>query len=303
MTAAMARVPEGRFTQEELMWALGETSALLGLDPRGAKLMRFTNNAVYALATAPVVLRIVGSRALRHRAARVVAVARHFERHGIPAVRLLPGVDQPIGVGEHVITAWVRVDGTARRATGEDLGRLLRRVHAVPPPDGLVEWAPLADVQARIADAEEIEPQDRRFLLRRCAEVEAALGELRFPLPRGLIHGDAHPGNVINGPAGPVLCDFDSSCAGPPEWDLTPLAVGRERFGDPAGRYRMLADTYGFDVTAWEGFSVLRAVRELKLATSVLPIVRSHPQVRAELRRRLDDLRTGGAVAPWSRYA
>ncbi|MFD2418069.1 phosphotransferase enzyme family protein [Amycolatopsis pigmentata] len=303
MTAAMARVPEGRFTQEELMWALGETSALLGLDPRGAKLMRFTNNAVYALITAPVVLRIVGSRALRHRAAKVVAVARHFERHGIPAVRLLPGVDQPIGVGEHVITAWVRVDGTARRATGEDLGRLLRRVHAVPPPEGLDEWSPLADVQARVADAEEIEPQDRRFLLRRCAEVEAALGELRFPLPRGLIHGDAHTGNVINGPAGPVLCDFDSSCVGPPEWDLTPLAVGRERFGDPAGRYRMLADTYGFDVTAWEGFAVLRAVRELKLATSVLPIVRSRPQVRAELRRRLDDLRSGGAVARWSRYS
>lgn len=302
MTAAMARVPEGRFTREELASALAETSALLGLDPRGAELVRFTNNAVYALATAPVVLRIVGSRALRHRAAKVVAVARHFERHGIPAIRLLPGVDQPIQVGEHVITAWVRVEGTTRRATGADLGRLLRRVHAVPPPDGLAEWAPLADVQARVADAEEIEARDRRFLLRRCAEVEAALGELRFPLPRGLIHGDAHPGNVITGPDGPVLCDFDSSCVGPPEWDLTPLAVGRERFGDPAGRYRMLADTYGFDVTAWAGFAVLRAVRELKLATSVLPILRSHPQVRDELRRRLDDLRGGRTLTPWSRY-
>jgi hypothetical protein len=303
MTAAMARVPEGRFTREELASALAETSAVLGLDPRGAKLVRFTNNAVYALASAPVVLRIVGSRALRHRAAKVVAVARHFQRRGIPAIRLLPGVDQPIQVGEHVITAWVQVEGTTRRATGADLGRLLRRVHAVPPPEGLAEWAPLDDVQARVADAEEIGPRDRRFLLRRCAEVEAALGELRFPLPRGLIHGDAHPGNVINGPDGPVLCDFDSSCVGPPEWDLTPLAVGRERFGDPAGRYRMLADTYGFDVTAWDGFAVLRAVRELKLATSVLPILRSHPQVRDELRRRLDDLQGGRTVAPWSRYA
>lgn len=302
MTAATARVPEGRFTREELAWALAEASALLGLDPRGAKLVRFTNNAVYALATAPVVLRIVGSRTLRYRAAKVVAVARHFECHGLPAIRLLPGVEQPLQLGEHVITAWIRVDGTARRATAADLGRLLRRVHAVPPPDGLCGWDPLADVRARVADAEEIESRDRRFLLRRCAEVEAALGELTFSLPRGLIHGDAHPGNVINGPEGPVLCDFDSSCVGPPEWDLTPLAVGRERFGDPAGRYRMLADTYGFDVTAWEGFAVLRAVRELKLATSVLPILRSHPQVRDELRRRLDDLRGGRTLNPWSRY-
>jgi hypothetical protein len=64
----------------------------------------------------------------------------------------------------------------------------------------------------------------------------------------------------------------------------------------------MLADAYGFDVTAWDGFSVLRAARELKLTTSVLPILRSHPQVRGELRRRLSDLRTGRSGTRWARY-
>ncbi|HVW41607.1 MAG TPA: aminoglycoside phosphotransferase family protein [Amycolatopsis sp.] len=282
--------------------ALADTCALLGLDHRGARLLRFTNNAVYALADAPVVVRIVGSRALRHRVSKVVAVARHFERHGIPAIRLLPGVDQPIHVGDHVVTAWQYVE-SVRRATAADLGRLLRLVHRLPAPDGLPAWAPLADVRARVADAEELDPADRRFLLRRCAEVEAALRELEFPLPSGLIHGDAHPGNVIVGADGPVLCDFDSAALGPREWDLTPLAVGRERFGDPAARYRMLADTYGFDVAAWDGFGVLRAVRELKLTTSVLPILRSHPEVRDELRRRLEDLRSGRSQGDWARYS
>lgn len=293
---------DGRFTRDKLAAALAEACALLGLDHRDAKLLRFTNNAVYELAGAPVVMRIVGSRALRHRVAKVIAVARHFEAHDIPAIRLLPGVDQPIHVGEHVVTAWVRVAPAERRATAADLGKLLRRVHALPAPEGVGEWAPLADVRARVADAEELDPDDRRFLLRRSAEVEAALGELEFPLERSVIHGDAHPGNVIVGPDGPVLCDFDSSCVGPPEWDLTPLAVGRERFGDPAGRYRMLADVYGFDVTGWDGFAVLRAARELKLVTSVLPILRSHPQVRGELLRRLGDLRAGRAGSDWVRY-
>jgi hypothetical protein len=99
-----------------------------------------------------------------------------------------------------------------------------------------------------------------------------------------------------------VLCDFDSSCVGPPEWDLTPLAVGRDRFGDPPVRYRTLAAAYGFDVTSWSGFAVLRAIRELKLTTSVLPILRSRPQVRPELFRRLDDLRSGRTDARWTRY-
>ena len=299
---ARAGERSARFGREKLDEALAETCALLGLDHRGARLLRFTNNAVYALADAPVVVRIVGSRTLRHRVSKVVAVARHFERHGIPAIRLLPGVDQPIQVGGHVVTAWRYVEPTARRATAADLGRLLRRVHELPVPDGVGGWAPLADVRARVADAEELDPGDRRFLLRRCAEVEAALGELEFPLPSGLLHGDAHPGNVIVGPDGPVLCDFDSSAIGPREWDLTPLAVGRERFGDPAGRYRMLADTYGFDVASWDGFGVLRAARELKLTTSVLPILRSHPEVRGELRRRLEDLRNGRSHGRWARY-
>ncbi|WAL65530.1 aminoglycoside phosphotransferase family protein [Amycolatopsis cynarae] len=307
MTAEQTRgdagaVPEGRFTREKLVDVLRRVCAGIGLDHRGARLLRFTNNAVFVLDGESVVVRIVGSRGLRHRAGNMVAVARHLERHGVPAVRLLPGVVQPLRVGEHVATVWRYVEPAARSAGAADLARLLRRLHALPVPVGVAEWAPLMDVRTRIGDAEELAPEDRRFLLRRCAEAEAALGELEFPLPRALIHGDAHPGNVIVGPDGPVLCDFDSSCLGPPEWDLTPLAVGRERFGDPAGRYRMLADVYGFDVTAWEGFAVLRTVRELKLATSVLPILRSHPGVRAELRRRLDDLRSGRTTRPWIRY-
>ncbi|MCR6486233.1 aminoglycoside phosphotransferase family protein [Amycolatopsis sp. OK19-0408] len=292
----------GRFTPAKLRGVLAETCARLGLDPAGARLLRFTNNAVFALVTAPFVIRIVGSTQLKHRVGTVVRVARHFERHGVPAIRLLDTVEQPMEVGEHLVTVWHQVPSIGRPATSADLARLLRRVHALPAPDDLAEWAPFAAVRARVSDAEEIVAADREFLLDRCAELEAALADLEFPLPRSLVHGDAYPGNVIPGPAGPVLCDFDSSCVGPPEWDLTPLAVGRDRFGDPPVRYRMFAAAYGFDVTSWPGFAVLRAIRELKLTTSVLPILRSRPQVRPELFRRLDDLRTGRTDTRWTRY-
>lgn len=295
-------VLDGRFTSEKLRGVLAETCTLLGLDPTGARLLRFTNNAVYALVTAPVVVRIVGSTRLRHRVGTVVRVARHFEEHGVPAIRLLGGVEQPMAVGEHLVTVWHQVPSIGRPASPADLARLLSQVHALPAPDGLAEWAPFAAVRARVSDAEEISAADRAFLLDRCAELEAALAGLEFPLPRGLVHGDAYPGNVIPGPDGPVLCDFDSSCVGPPEWDLTPLAVGRERFGDPSVQYRTFAAAYGFDVTSWSGFAVLRGIRELKLTTSVLPILRSRPQVRPELFRRLDDLRHGRTDVRWTRY-
>ncbi|HKN53997.1 MAG TPA: aminoglycoside phosphotransferase family protein [Amycolatopsis sp.] len=291
-----------RFTSEKLRDVLVATCTALGLDPVGARLLRFTNNAVYALVSAPVVIRIVASTRLRHRVGTVVAVARHFERHGVPAIKLLGGVEQPMHVDGHLVTAWHEVPSVGRPVTTADLAGLLRRVHALEPPPGLAEWSPLAAVRARVSDAEELGEGEREFLLERCAEVEAALAMLDFPLPSGLVHGDAYPGNVIPGPDGPVLCDFDSSGVGPPEWDLTPLAVGYERFGDPPGDYRRFADAYGFDVTTWPGYPVLRSIRELKLTTSVLPIVRSRPQVRAELHRRLDDLRHGRTDVRWARY-
>jgi aminoglycoside phosphotransferase (APT) family kinase protein len=160
----------------------------------------------------------------------------------------------------------------------------------------------LDDVRRRLADAEELADDDRAFLEARCAEVAERLADLRPVLPPGVVHGDAHLGNLISGPTGPVLCDFDSTCVGPREWDLTALPVGVARLGHPQRWYRQLVREYGFDVTRWAGYPVLREVRELKLTTSVLPILRSNPAVRPELRRRLAALRAGDTAATWSPY-
>jgi hypothetical protein len=61
-------------------------------------------------------------------------------------------------------------------------------------------------------------------------------------------------GNLIDGKNGAVICDLDSGCEGPREWDLVPLAVGKLRFDYPGDGYGALADVYGFDVITWEGF-------------------------------------------------
>jgi hypothetical protein len=293
---------EGRFTRERLAVALAEVCARTGLDHRDATLLRFTNNAVFRLAGDQAVVRIVGSNKLRHRVDKVVRIASWFAEHDIPAVRLLPGVVQPVPASGHLATVWrvVRPGGSPPR--GRDLGGLLHRIHLLPPPDFLPSWDPLDDVRRRVDDAEAIDEDDRQFLLACCNRLSATLAGLRYELPTAIVHGDAHLGNLISSPDGPVLCDFDSTCVGPPEWDLTPVAVGVGRFGEPARTYHEMARWYGWDVTRWAGFPVLREVRELKLITSVLPIVRSHPEVRPELQRRLDDFRRGDTRARWVRY-
>jgi aminoglycoside phosphotransferase (APT) family kinase protein len=297
---------DGRFTREKLADALRRLCVEHGLDHRGARLLKFTSNAVFELPAERAVVRIVGSMALRHRAAKVVRVATWLAEHDVPAVRLLTGFPRPVVVGDHLATLWHHVPSTAppaRALDGRDLARVLRRLHELPaPPFDLPEWAPLDDVRRRLADAEELSDSDRVFLEERCSSLDERLADLRPVLPRGVLHGDAHLGNLIASPSGPVLCDFDSTSVGPREWDLSSLPIGVARFGHPPRSQRQLVRGYRFDVTKWDGFAVLRDLRELKLTTSALPILRSHPGVRAELRRRLTSLRSGDTAARWSPY-
>lgn len=293
----------GPFSTDNLADALAAVCAATGLDPAGARLVRCTNNAVFELATRPVIVRIVASTALRHRVDKVVRVATWLAEHEVPAVRLLPGIVQPVPAGRYLATVWDTVPAAGPRPRGRDLAKLLRRLHALPEPSfRLPSWRPLADVRARLSEADGLDRADLAFLLNRYAEVRERLAATEFPGRPVLLHGDAHLGNLVPGPAGPVLCDFDSAARGPVEWDLTPLAVGVVRFGDPAGRYREFVRTYGLDVTRSPVFPVLREVRELKLITSVLPILSSRPEVRPEFRRRLADVRRGDDSARWARY-
>ncbi|GAB6901666.1 aminoglycoside phosphotransferase family protein [Kineosporia succinea] len=324
----------------EITTTVNAACRILGLDPRDHTVLKFTNNAVLRLPRAGVVIRIAGSAAVGERARRVVHVARLLERHGVPAVRLAQPDDQPMMVRGHEVTLWHDVR-PVRDAEPADLAVLLKAVHAVPlatpaapvvparrgrsrrrpsvpgqntgpipvqspsPAASLVRWEPVAGIRRRIASAGPLALEDLAFLQAETdavAEQLAALKELEPLLPPGLIHGDSFLGNVIVGENGPVLCDFDSTCWGPREWDLTPIAVGALRFdygGDPASRFVL---AYGHDVQNWPGFPVLRRLRELQLVTSVLPVLAANPGLRPQWRFRVDSLRRGDASARWSTY-
>jgi hypothetical protein len=289
--------------RDTLIPVLVEVCAKVGLDHEGAKLLRYVGNAVFRLRADPVIVRIVLAPSLRHRVSKVVAVARWLAGSGVPAVRLLDGFEQPLQAGEHLATLWHDVPATGPPPTGTDLARLLRRFHELAPPSfTLPSWEPITVVRGRLRDAQGIKLADRAFLERRCGEVEAALRSIEYHLPLGPVHGDAYLGNLIPGPDGPVLCDFDSACIGPREWDLTPLAVGQLRLGHPPEQYRSFAEQYGFDVTEWPGFPVLRQVRELKMVAGALPVLGGNPMVRAEFMRRIQSLRDGVDAAGWAPY-
>ncbi|RCG33210.1 aminoglycoside phosphotransferase [Sphaerisporangium album] len=296
--------PSEGLTRENLRSLLKAVCGGVGLDPTGAELIKFTNNAVFRLREDPVVVRVAGSTAARERVDTVVRVARWLESHSFPAVRLLPDIAQPIRLNGQVVTLWAQVPDVGPRPDGAHLAALLRRLHRLPrPPGGLPAWSPMEEVRQRLAEPEDLGAADHAFLVAECDEIEEALAGLRFVLPPGAIHGDAFLGNLIAGRRGPVLCDFDGTTIGPREWDLTPVAVGRLRLDYPGDDHALLAKHYGMDVMEWDGFPVLRRLRELKLVTSVLPILRSNPAVRAQWEHRMRTYKARDLTARWQPYS
>lgn len=282
---------------------LADACAHLGLDPVGARLIKFTNNAVFALVHDPVVVRIPGSRAVRDRVDKVAAVARWLSKHDMPSVRLLTDIPQPVVLGDHKLTVWHAVPGDGPAPTGRDLGKILRRYHSLPAPESVLPpWTPVAVIRKRIVEADSLTQSDRAFLDRICDELEEKLAGVEYFLPPGPIHGDSFVGNLIPGPDGPVICDFDSAASGPREWDLTPVAVGKLRFAYPQDTHRQIVETYGVDILNWSGFPVMRTLRELQLVTSVLPVLRSNRSLADQWKHRFKTFREGDTDATWSPY-
>ncbi|RIQ15725.1 phosphotransferase family protein, partial [Jiangella rhizosphaerae] len=226
-----------------------------------------------------------------------------LERAGLPAVRALAGVEQPVDVDGVPVTFW-RALPPHREAADRQLAGALRRLHALDPPGdfALPELAPFVRVRDRIEAAPTVSAADRAWLLGYLADLEARYAELPGGLPAGVVHGDAWAGNVVADDDGSVwLVDLERFSAGPPEWDLVSTAVRMTSFGtlDAAG-YAEFCAAYGHDVTCWAGFETLRDIRELRACSYMLQHAGRSAAARAEAQWRLSCLRGRSGDRPWN---
>ncbi|MGN2636446.1 aminoglycoside phosphotransferase family protein [Nocardia takedensis] len=285
----------------ELRAALTDVCNAVGLDAAGAHLLRYTNNAVWTLSAHPIIVRIAHGPLERVRAPRVVAMARWLNARDAPVVELLPDIEQPVIADTYAATFWQQLAGAQNNWKAADLAEPLRRLHCLPLDDSthdLPSWDPFTAARRRLAAADPALPgDDHRWLSEQWSTVESDYRALT--LDQGIVHGDAHTGNLLRERTRTVLCDLDSTGIGPTAWDLAVTAVGDQRFGTSS--YTELAAAYGRDVTTEPAWPALRRIRELGLVTSVITDLGRRPAVAAQLRHRLGDLRNG-RTSQWALY-
>ncbi len=294
----------GRFTEEAMTDAMRHIADRLDVSADDAELLRLTNNAVFALPRAGLVIRITRSHGLHERVHKVVRLATWFAEVDAPTIRLASTVEQPVRVGDLLATVWQRVPPAPSRPTVDDLGHVLREFHALDAPAfPLPAWNPVEDARNRLTDAEALGDDDRTFLTHWCDDLEPRIADLNTRAGRTLVHADAHVGNLLRKTDGRViLCDFDPTCVGPWQVDLVAVAVGEIRFGR-AGAHQSLAAAYGYDVTGDPDWPLLREARELKMVAAAVPLLASAPGVADEFQVRLNSIADGDNQAHWTPFA
>ncbi len=284
---------EGDFARQSAE-ALQSACAQVDLDSRNARLIRLFASAVYQLPAADAVARIAphSSPGVLARLATSLKVTRWLVELDFPTVEPL-AIDQPVQAAGCLVTFWRYLPQHGPPPGPADLGALLKELHRLPaPPVPLPTYEPLQSVAQAIDHSLAIDEEERSWLKDHCNRLEAAYRELDFALPPGMIHGDSYRGNLLRDGTRVVLADWDSVSNGPREIDLIPTLQAR-RFGLPEKERDAFIAAYGYDMTTWPGFPILRDIRELSTITALLRNAHTDPASLRELKKRIRSIRDG----------
>lgn len=157
---------------------------------------------------------------------------------------------QPRLVAGRLVTAWARIDIRSGPVDWGSAGLALRTLHETPV-DGISRRVPLRDVTtltdvrsalARLTDETRIARRSAVLLGRVCDRLDDELTLL--DRRRGIVHGDLHAPNLLNGTDGVVLCDTDEIAIGAPSYDLG-LLMDPRRPAIPAESIGAFTAAYG----------------------------------------------------------
>ena len=285
----------------EALAALALASTQVGLTADGAELIRAGENTLYRLRGGFV------ARVSRHgqgaAAAKEVRVSRWLQQVGVPVVQALPGIQQPVEVDGRAVTFWLELPDHSEGGI-EQVADVLKQLHRLrPPPEvALPPLAPFVRLEQRIAEATVFEAAERGWLLAHLHRLAEQYETLPAGQPFAAIHGDAWGGNIvaISPDRPPIVLDLERFAYGPPEWDLTSIAVDHFTFDSiSVGKWTRFCTRYGCDVTDWAGYEILRDARELRKVTFAAQLATQHPHLKAQAHYRLSCIRGDHGPRPW----
>lgn len=267
-----------------------------------AELMRVHSNTVFLLPAERAVARITTGACAADRISTSLKVTAWLAGLGYPTVR--PRLDRIFRHLDFIVSFWIFEEASELRDPSPALAGLLRELHALDDvPFELPDMqTPLAGVSRAVHEhPAAFDGEDQAWLAAEVAASEERWLQMKFTLEPGLIHGDAHPNNLLHTPRGPLLGDWDHVGRGPREWDLVQAVYFHRRFPAATDDLDAAVAAYGgFDLRSWGGVDELISIREISGLGSYIRTAGAKPRARAELAYRIRTLRDGAVMARWN---
>jgi hypothetical protein len=217
------------------------TASELGLQVDDAVVIHNSDRVALRLSPCEVLARVAPSAQLAGSEFEVT-VARRLVAVDAPVAELEPRVDPRVYVrDEFAISLWTYYEPVGSEIAPAGYADVLARHHGALRQIEL-EAPHLTDrVAAALTEVNDPERSptlpgsDRELLSDTLGRVSAAIS-LEGARDQ-LLHGEPHPGNLINTSRGPLLVDLATCCRGPIEFDLAhaPEEVGRHYAGADQG--------------------------------------------------------------------
>ncbi|WP_433464030.1 phosphotransferase [Spirillospora sp. CA-128828] len=279
----------------------------VGLDQTEARLLHARANHTYHLPRELVVVRLRRTRNSEEwirRLTTAVQVTAWLAARGFPTVEPWPAASPAVTIDGWTATFWryVPTETALAPANSTDLAELLRDLHSQPePPVQLASTNPLGALLADLDHAGEALTQAQHSWLKaRATTLNEQYPHTPMPLGHGMIHGDAHTGNLFPTSRRYLLGDWDSVSYGPRAQDLVPTLDGVHHFGQPQSDWDRLCTVYGVEtgIENHPGMRLLCAARELRSLAAYIRSAPGRPDIHSELTKRLQTL-MDGTPARW----
>ncbi|MFJ9692583.1 phosphotransferase family protein [Kitasatospora sp. NPDC101183] len=210
------------------------TASELGLPADDAAVVHNADRAVLRLLPCDVLARVAPQGHLAESALEVEA-ARRLAEVGAPVAGLDPRLAPRVHVRDgFAVSLWTYYEPVAAPIAPADYAHALVRHHAalrrIDLDDAPHVGDRIAGALAVVADPErspDLSGADRELLVATLRDLGAGIGADRAR--DQLLHGEPHPGNLLNTGRGPLFVDLATCCRGPVEFDIAhaPDEVGR----------------------------------------------------------------------------
>ncbi len=194
-------------------------AAACGLAGDEAIVLQDSNRLTMRLLPCDVLARVAPAA---HQAAQLeIDVAQGLANGPLAALdpRVEPRVYERDGF---VVTLWKYYEPLPTAISPQEYAKALQNLHAgmrgldIPAPHATDRVAEAQELVASPDRTPELSDDDRDLLSNTLRDLRKVISGQ----PEQLLHGEPHPGNVLNTKDGPLFIDLETCCRGPVEFDL-----------------------------------------------------------------------------------